>query len=98
MVSFTLQEVYSHSNVDVDQVYQVGWLENSDTLSRGYSSERSSLSAAATDNQLIANFNTGAVKHQVVIGAEYHQFKIITTMPTVLRELTIPLRETWREV
>lgn len=66
---------YSHSNVDVDQVYQSGWLGTSDTLNRGYSSERSSLSAAATDNQLIANFNTGPVKHQVVIGAEYHQFK-----------------------
>ena len=66
---------YSHSNVDVDQVYQSGWVGTSDTLNRGYSSERSSLSAAATDNQLIANFNTGPVKHQVVVGAEYHQFK-----------------------
>lgn len=66
---------YSHSNVDVDQVYQTGWVAGNDTLNRGYSSERSSLSAAATDNQLIANFNTGSLKHQVVIGAEYHQFK-----------------------
>ncbi|MCE0490676.1 TonB-dependent siderophore receptor [Pantoea sp. Mb-10] len=67
---------YSHSNVDLDQVYQLGWdTANSDLLNRYYSGERSSLSAWATDNRVQADFATGAVQHQLVIGAEYHRYK-----------------------
>ncbi|WP_241646953.1 TonB-dependent siderophore receptor [Rosenbergiella metrosideri] len=65
---------YSHSNVDLDQVYQIGWQPDSDILNRYYSGSRSSLSAVATDNQLIANVKTGEVQHKVVIGAEYHEY------------------------
>lgn len=67
---------YSHSNVDLDQVYQIGWdATNPDLLTRYYSGERSSLSAWATDNQLQADFTTGALQHRVTLGAEYHRYR-----------------------
>ncbi|MBK0125343.1 TonB-dependent siderophore receptor [Pantoea sp. S61] len=67
---------YSHSNVDLDQVYQIGWdATNPDLLTRYYSGERSSLSAWANDNRLQADFATGAVQHRVILGAEYHRYK-----------------------
>ncbi len=66
---------YSHSNVDLDQVYQIGWQDNSDILNRYYSGQRSSLNAGAIDNQLIADYSTGKIEHKTVIGAEYHRYK-----------------------
>lgn len=67
---------YSHSNTDLDQVYQIGWnATNPDLLNRYYSGERSSLSAWANDNRLQADFATGAVQHRVTLGAEYHRYK-----------------------
>lgn len=67
---------YSHSNVDLDQVYQIGWVSsNSSLMNRYYSGSRSSLGGAAIDNQLIADFATGEVEHKVALGAEYHQYK-----------------------
>ncbi|KJV47996.1 ferrioxamine B receptor [Pantoea sp. BL1] len=67
---------YSHSNVDLDQVYQIGWdATNPDLLTRYYSGERSSLSAWANDNRLQADFATGALQHRVILGAEYHRYK-----------------------
>lgn len=67
---------YSHSDVDLDQVYQIGWnSSNSDLLNRYYSGSRSSLDAFAVDNQLEADFATADVNHKVVLGAEYHQYK-----------------------
>ncbi|PKH26367.1 TonB-dependent siderophore receptor [Enterobacterales bacterium CwR94] len=67
---------YSHSNVDLDQVYQIGWdAANPDLLNRWYSGSRSSLNAFAIDNQLEANFDTGALSHKVVLGGEYHQYQ-----------------------
>lgn len=66
---------YSHSNVDLDQVYQIGWVPGTDILNRYYSGERSSLSAYAIDNQLQADFATGDINHTVVVGAEYHRYK-----------------------
>ncbi len=67
---------YSHSNVDLDQVYQIGWdASNPDLLTRYYSGERSSLSAWANDNRLQADFATGALQHRVIMGAEYHRYK-----------------------
>lgn len=74
--AFRSNASYSHSNVDLDQVYQIGWTGNSsDLLNRYYSGSRSSLKAYAIDNQLEADFATGAVDHKVVLGAEYHQYK-----------------------
>lgn len=67
---------YSHSNVDLDQVYQIGWdSANPDLLNRYYSGSRSSLDAFALDNQLEADFATGDVTHKVILGGEYHQYK-----------------------
>jgi len=69
--SFYSTGSYSHSNVDLDQVYQVGWDENNpDLLNRSYSGERSSLSAWSTDNRLQAEFDTGELEHRVTLGAE----------------------------
>ncbi|WP_058973911.1 TonB-dependent siderophore receptor [Type-D symbiont of Plautia stali] len=74
--SFYSTASYSHSNVDLDQVYQIGWdATNPDLLTRYYSGERSSLSAWANDNRLQADFSTGAVQHRVILGAEYHRYK-----------------------
>ncbi|WP_312215401.1 TonB-dependent siderophore receptor [Pantoea vagans] len=74
--SFSSTGSYSHSNVDLDQVYQIGWDENNpDLLNRYYSGERSSLSAWSTDNRLQAEFDTGELEHRVTVGAEYHRYK-----------------------
>ncbi|MDU5835506.1 MAG: TonB-dependent siderophore receptor [Pantoea sp.] len=74
--SFSSTGSYSHSNVDLDQVYQVGWqAPGSDILNRYYSGERSSLSAWATDNRVTAEFDTGELAHRLSIGAEYHRYK-----------------------
>lgn len=74
--AFRSNASYSHSNVDLDQVYQIGWDSvNPDLLNRYYSGSRSSLDTFALDNQLEADFATGDVTHKVVLGAEYHQYK-----------------------
>jgi len=74
--SFSSTGSYSHSNVDLDQVYQIGWdAQNPDLLNRYYSGERSSLAAWATDNRLQAEFNTGELEHRVSLGTEYHRYK-----------------------
>ncbi|MBB3813147.1 iron complex outermembrane receptor protein [Xanthomonas arboricola] len=73
--AFRSNASYTHSNVAQDQVYQIGWVPGSDVLNRYYSGERSSLDAFALDNQLQADFATGALAHRVVLGAEYHQYR-----------------------
>lgn len=66
---------YTHSNVSLDQVYQVGWIDGTDNLARGYSGSRGSLDAWSTDNRVQADFSTGEVAHTVVLGGEYHRFR-----------------------
>ncbi|WP_313111630.1 TonB-dependent siderophore receptor [Pseudescherichia sp.] len=66
---------YTHANVALDQVYQTGWIDNSDNLSRGYSGSRGSLDAWSTDNRLQADFATGEVTHTVILGGEYHRYR-----------------------
>ncbi|MCS2159431.1 TonB-dependent siderophore receptor [Scandinavium sp. H11S7] len=66
---------YTHSDVNLDQVYQVGWMGDSDMLSRGYSGSTGSLDGWSTDNRIKADFNTGDVSHTVVLGGEYHRFR-----------------------
>ncbi|MGY4564420.1 TonB-dependent siderophore receptor [Erwinia sp. TECH1] len=74
--AFRSNASYAHSNVDLDQVYQIGWdTADADRLNRYYSGSRSSLDAFALDNQLEADFATGELAHKVVLGAEYHQYK-----------------------
>lgn len=66
---------YTHSNVNLDQVYQVGWIGDSDTLARGYSGSEGSLDGWSTDNRIKADFNTGEVTHTLMLGGEYHRFR-----------------------
>ncbi|MGD8106286.1 TonB-dependent siderophore receptor [Pantoea sp. FN0302] len=66
---------YTHSNVEIDQLYQSGWIGNTNTLKQGISSSRSSLDAFAIDNQLQADFTTGALAHTLLMGVEYHRYK-----------------------
>jgi len=74
--SFASTGSYSHSSVDLDQVYQIGWqAADSNILTRYYSGERSSLSAWATDNRVTAEFATGELEHRLSLGAEYHRYK-----------------------
>ncbi|WP_075181048.1 TonB-dependent siderophore receptor [Pantoea sp. 1.19] len=74
--SFRSNASYAHSNVDLDQVYQIGWVSpGANVLNRYYSGSRSSLDAFAIDNQLEARFDTGALAHKVVLGGEYHTYK-----------------------
>lgn len=74
--AFRSNASYTHSNVDLDQVYQTGWdTTNPERLNRYYSGSRSSLDAWAIDNQLEADFATGEVQHKLVLGGEYHQYK-----------------------
>ncbi|NUU68341.1 TonB-dependent siderophore receptor [Enterobacteriaceae bacterium BIT-l23] len=67
---------YTHSNVKLNQAYQLGWADaQHNELTRYYSGEDSSLDAWAMDNQLEADFATGSVDHTLVLGAEYHRFR-----------------------
>ncbi|MEL0550123.1 TonB-dependent siderophore receptor, partial [Raoultella sp. TW_WC1a-1] len=66
---------YTHTNVSLDQVYQVGWVDDKNMLSRGYSGSRGSLDAWSTDNRLRADFSTGELAHTLILGAEYHRFR-----------------------
>jgi TonB-dependent siderophore receptor len=66
---------YTHSDVTLNQVYQVGWIDDSNRLARGYSGSEGSLDGWSTDNRIKADFNTGEVAHTVVLGAEYHRFR-----------------------
>ncbi|MCV5404175.1 TonB-dependent siderophore receptor, partial [Escherichia coli] len=66
---------YTHTNVSLDQVYQVGWIDDSDMLARGYSGSRGSLDGWSTDNRLRADFNTGDLAPTLILGAEYHRFR-----------------------
>lgn len=66
---------YTHSDVNLNQVYQVGWIDGSDNLARGYSGSKGSLDGWSTDNRIKADFTTGEVAHTVVLGGEYHRFR-----------------------
>ncbi|SNY77476.1 TonB-dependent siderophore receptor [Enterobacter sp. CC120223-11] len=66
---------YTHSDVKLDQVYQVGWVDDSDMLARGYSGSKGSLDGWSTDNRVKADFTTGEVAHTLILGGEYHRFR-----------------------
>ncbi|MCV5961400.1 TonB-dependent siderophore receptor, partial [Escherichia coli] len=65
----------NHTTVSLAPVYQVGWIDDSDMLARGYSGSRGSLDGWSTDNRLRADFNTGDLAHTLILGAEYHRFR-----------------------
>ena len=59
----------------LDQVYQVGWIDDSDMLACGYSGSRGSLDGWSTDNRLRADFQywrSGAYPDPAL---EYHRFR-----------------------
>ncbi|WP_192035155.1 TonB-dependent siderophore receptor [Halomonas sp. YLGW01] len=61
---------YVHSEVDYGQVYNGGtW--NGNELSRRYFGADEELDALAVDNQLIADFNLGGTRHNVLAGLDY---------------------------
>jgi len=61
---------YVSSDVALKQVYGYGWA-NGTELNRYYSGADESLNAFAIDNQLQGTFETGAVKHTVLLGLDY---------------------------
>ncbi|WP_183012729.1 TonB-dependent siderophore receptor [Achromobacter sp. UMC46] len=61
---------YVSSDVALKQVYGYGWA-NGTELNRYYSGADESLNAFAIDNQLQGKFETGAVKHTVLLGLDY---------------------------
>jgi len=72
--SFRQNANYTHSNTELDQVYQAGWNADRTLMNRYYSGEVSSLNTVAIDNQLEADFATGELEHKVVLGFDYSYF------------------------
>lgn len=67
---------YLDSDVDLEQVYSFGWVAGpggtaTNQLNRYYSGADEQLQAYALDNQLQADFRTGALRHTVLIGLDY---------------------------
>lgn len=72
--SFRQNTSYTHSNTQLEQVYQGGWNDSRTLLNRYYSGENSSLDAFSIDNQLEADFATAALEHKMVLGVDYQHF------------------------
>ncbi|MFI8416927.1 TonB-dependent siderophore receptor [Serratia sp. NPDC078593] len=66
---------YTHSNVELEQVYQIGWRDNRNMLHRYYSGSSTSLDAYAVDTQLEAEFVTGMLEHKFMLGLDYQRFR-----------------------
>ncbi|AMO50725.1 TonB-dependent siderophore receptor [Enterobacter sp. FY-07] len=63
---------YLRTNVDLNQVYAAGWLNDSE-LNRGYSGSDESLSAITLDNQIDGSIDTGMINHRVLLGVDYQR-------------------------
>ncbi|CAB3635500.1 TonB-dependent siderophore receptor [Achromobacter pestifer] len=61
---------YVSSDVRLKQAYGYGWANDTE-LTRYYSGADESLNAFAIDNQIQGKFETGAVKHTVLLGLDY---------------------------
>ncbi|BAP42584.1 TonB-dependent siderophore receptor [Pseudomonas sp. LJDD11] len=69
---------YLDSDVDVDQVYGYGWTSaTGNELNRYYSGGRERLHSFIVDNMVQAEFFTGAIKHTVLLGADYQRRKTV---------------------
>lgn len=66
---------YVSADSTLRQVYQVGWL-NANELARSYSGADESTHGYTIDNQLEANFQTGAVKHTMLTGLDYQKRRV----------------------
>lgn len=73
--TFRQNASYTHSNVELEQVYQAGWNADHTLLNRYYSGSNTSLDAYAVDNQLEAEFATGLLDHKVLLGLDYQRFR-----------------------
>lgn len=61
---------YLHTDVELNQVYAAGWL-NETELNRGYSGSDEKMSAITLDNQLDGSFDTWQVNHRLLVGFDY---------------------------
>lgn len=69
---------YLHTDVELNQVYAAGWL-NETELNRGYSGSDEKMSAITLDNQLDGSFDTWQVNHRVLVGIDYQDRSNNTT-------------------
>lgn len=63
---------YLHTNVDLNQVYAAGWLNDTE-LNRGYSGSDESMSAITLDNQIDGSVDTGIINHRLLLGVDYQR-------------------------
>lgn len=80
---------YLDSELEVSSVYAQGLQPDNRTISRFYYTRDNSLSAFNIDNQAIGEFNTGPVRHKLLLGLDYQHLdgRDITpfgTMPPTL--------------
>ncbi|HAT3656587.1 TPA: ferrioxamine B receptor FoxA [Citrobacter freundii] len=69
---------YLHTDVELNQVYAAGWL-NETELNRGYSGSDEKMSAITRDNQLDGSFDTWQVNHRLLVGIDYQDRSNNTT-------------------
>ncbi|TWC21306.1 iron complex outermembrane receptor protein [Pseudomonas sp. SJZ085] len=69
---------YLNSEVKNDQVYAFGWTTpTSNELNRYYTGAEEKLHSFIVDNMLQAEFLTGAMKHTLLMGADYQRRKTV---------------------
>lgn len=66
---------YLDSRVESEQIYQYGYVANTDNLDRYYTGADETLHAWSVDNQLQFEFATGALSHTLVTGLDYQRRK-----------------------
>ena len=69
---------YLHTDVELNQVYAAGWL-NETELNRGYSGSDEKRSSITLDNQLDGSFDTWQVNHRLLVGIDYQDRSNNTT-------------------
>ncbi|CBV43191.1 TonB-dependent siderophore receptor [Halomonas elongata] len=67
--------LYLNTDVHMDQVAQLGWIDETNELSRAYYGAEESLQAWTLDNQVEANLNSGFIDHTVLLGVDYQKRK-----------------------
>ncbi|MFC0338104.1 iron complex outermembrane recepter protein [Kushneria avicenniae] len=74
-LTFNSRARYTNMDVEVGQVYQVGFTGNGAELARGYSGSNEDLQAFSTDNNLQYEIMTGEVEHTLLAGFDYQRRK-----------------------
>ncbi|MDW5377494.1 TonB-dependent siderophore receptor [Halomonas sp. HP20-15] len=62
---------YLNADVNMDQVAQVGWIGDTNQLSRAYYGAEESLQAWTLDNQIEARLASGFIDHTLLAGVDY---------------------------